>query len=232
MGTPSSRKRRWRVGELAEAAGVTVRALHHYEQLGLLAPAERTDGGHRLYDEAGVERLFRIRVLRGLGVPLEWIGPAIDGGAALGDVLRAQLDRVEDDVERVTRLRDRLRGLAAADGPIGAEDLLATLGAMVRVERRIRERRASPPEVAERRWRAVGDELRACMEAGDEPVSGRARAAATRARELLDVFAGGDRAVLDALARLRRVDPPRGLAGWDPDLTCYLDRALAVLDDP
>lgn len=39
----------WSVGELADAAGVTVRTLHHYEQVGLLAPASRTRAGHRRY---------------------------------------------------------------------------------------------------------------------------------------------------------------------------------------
>ncbi|WP_461328653.1 MerR family DNA-binding transcriptional regulator [Bradyrhizobium liaoningense] len=44
------RRRRWRIGELAEATGVTVRTLHHYEHTGLLAATERTEGGHRMYD--------------------------------------------------------------------------------------------------------------------------------------------------------------------------------------
>ena len=60
----------YRIGELAQAAGVTVRALHHYDRLGLLVPSERTHGGHRLYTAADVQRLYRLLALRELGLPL------------------------------------------------------------------------------------------------------------------------------------------------------------------
>lgn len=57
--------RTWRVGPVPDRTGLTVRALHHYDQLGLLTPARRTTAGHRLYDETDVARLHRI------GFPLE-----------------------------------------------------------------------------------------------------------------------------------------------------------------
>jgi hypothetical protein len=47
---------------------------------------------------------------------------------------------------------------------------------------------------------------------------------------MMEAFAGGDPSILQALARMRAVDPPRSLAGWDPELTRYLDRALSALD--
>ena len=57
----------WKIGELARRTGLTVRTLHHYDEIGLLSPAERSDGGHRVYYEAGVQRLYRIVSLRSLG---------------------------------------------------------------------------------------------------------------------------------------------------------------------
>lgn len=69
------------------------------------------------------------------------------------------------------------------------------------------------------------------MEAQEAPSSPRARAAARAVRAELLAFAGGDRATLDALACLRRLDPPENLAGWDPELMRYLDGALANLDE-
>ena len=212
---------------------MTVRALHHYEEAGLLAAAERTSGEHRLYDEAGVERLYRIRVLRGLGLSLAEVRQALDIGAALADMLRAHLDRVELDVERMTRLRDRLRRITVADAQISTDDVLATLEAMSHIERHAHRRqraRTTNDNEVESRWRSVGKALRACMEAGDDPSSQRAKAAASQARSLIDAFADGDAVILEALARVRTVDPPRDLAGWDPELTRYLDRALAALD--
>jgi len=227
------RERRWRVGQLAQATGVTVRALHHYEELGLLAATGRTSGEHRLYDDAAVERLYRIRALRGLGMSIEEIRKAIDDGPALGDLLRTHLARVEVEVERMTRLRDRLRNITSCDSNVGTEDLLSTLDAMSRVEKHAHARRRNGKAQSndvESRWRVAGETLRACMIAGDDPSSERARAAASHARLLIEAFAGGDAEILEALARLRAVDPPRDLAGWDPELIRYFDRVLATLD--
>jgi DNA-binding transcriptional MerR regulator len=50
----------WRVGELARRTGLTVRALHHYDEIGLLRPSLRTPSGHRLYAGADVSRLQQI----------------------------------------------------------------------------------------------------------------------------------------------------------------------------
>ena len=68
----------WKIGELARRTGLTVRTLHHYDEIGLLSPAERSDGGHRVYDEAAVQRLYRIVSLRSLGFPLDAIAEALD----------------------------------------------------------------------------------------------------------------------------------------------------------
>jgi DNA-binding transcriptional MerR regulator len=227
--------RYWRIGELAEATGLTVRTLHHYEHIGLLAPAERTEGHQRLYDERDVRRLYRIRALRDLGLPLADIGQMLDDeGAALGDILRAQLARVDAELERLGRLRTLLdRACVQAARIADPDDVFEAIEAMSRVSRRINERTTagSAPNDEEARWRELGNELRACMEAGEAPSSPRARAAARSAQERLRAFAGDDRETLDALASLRRLDPPESLAGWDPALMRYLDQALATLHE-
>lgn len=50
----------WRVGQLAAETGLTVRALHHYDQLGLVRPSRRTPSGYRLYAARDVERLYQV----------------------------------------------------------------------------------------------------------------------------------------------------------------------------
>jgi MerR HTH family regulatory protein len=60
-------QREWTIGELAESAEITVRTLHHYDQIELLPPGERSGGGHRRYTASDVERLYRILTLRRLG---------------------------------------------------------------------------------------------------------------------------------------------------------------------
>ena len=61
------------VGEVSLLTGVTVRTLHHYDQVGLLAPAGRSSSGYRLYDKADLERLRRILGYRELGFGLDEI---------------------------------------------------------------------------------------------------------------------------------------------------------------
>jgi MerR family transcriptional regulator, thiopeptide resistance regulator len=58
------------VGEVAELAGVTVRTLHHYDELGLLSPSERSEAGYRLYSYEDVARLQEILIWRQLGFVL------------------------------------------------------------------------------------------------------------------------------------------------------------------
>ena len=70
-----------RVGELARRAGLTVRTLHHYDEIGLLQPSGRSASGYRLYSQADVQRLHAIQTLRHLGLALADIaGLLADGG--------------------------------------------------------------------------------------------------------------------------------------------------------
>lgn len=94
----SAGDKRWKVGELAKTTGLTVRALHHYDKLGLLVPSERTEGGHRLYAEEDVRRLYRILALRQVGLPLTEIASLLDGeDPGLTAIVRRHLERVERD---------------------------------------------------------------------------------------------------------------------------------------
>ncbi|MEO3778198.1 MerR family transcriptional regulator [Micromonospora sp. B11E3] len=68
----------WTVGRVAKAAGVTVRTLHHYDEIGLLSPSGRSPAGYRRYDDADLERLQLIRYYRELGFPLEEIATILD----------------------------------------------------------------------------------------------------------------------------------------------------------
>ena len=108
MGESGGQGQSWRVGELARATGLTVRTLHHYDDIGLLTASARSEGGHRLYDEVDVQRLYRIRLLRRLGLPLDQIAHALDDPAWS---LRAALTRHRRD------LAQRVRPRAAARAP-------------------------------------------------------------------------------------------------------------------
>jgi MerR family transcriptional regulator, thiopeptide resistance regulator len=104
----SRQDRTWRIGELARETGLTVRTLHHYDQLGLLSPLSRTEGGHRCYTSGDVRRLHRIVALRSLGISLEEIGTLLDGEPDPTGLLRRQLDVVEERIRKASDLRARL----------------------------------------------------------------------------------------------------------------------------
>jgi MerR family transcriptional regulator, thiopeptide resistance regulator len=223
----------WRIGELAGATGLTVRTLHHYEHLGLLPPPARTEGRQRLYGADDVRRLYRLRALRDLGLSLADIRRVLeDELPPLADVLHAHLARVDAELERLGRLRALLdHACTHADRAVGPDNLLATIEAMSQVARRgdARRKGGATGKNAEARWRRLGEALKACMKAKEPPSAPRPRAVARAALAQLVEFAGGDRATLEALAHLRRMDPPKDLAGWNPALMRYLDQALASL---
>ena len=105
-------EREWTSGELAAIAGVTVRALHHYDEIGLLVPSERSTGGHRRYCAGDVERLYRIVALRRLGMSLAAIQGVLDSDdGTLLEAVRPQLAQVEQELERWRRIRGRLTHL-------------------------------------------------------------------------------------------------------------------------
>lgn len=115
-----------KVGQIAAAAGLTIRTLHYYEEIALLTPSGRSPSGHRLYDDADVERLFRICTLRRLGLALADIGSALDDPAwDLPGAVAKQLEKLEARLEAEGRLRNRLRMIMSSAHTI--DDLLTTL---------------------------------------------------------------------------------------------------------
>lgn len=215
--------RQWRVGDLARATGLTVRTLHHYEHLGLLQSATRTEGRQRLYDQGDIQKLYRIRALTDLGLSLAEVRRTLEGkGAALAELLNAHRARVAVELVRLQQLSALLDHAASqTEKNVPAEELLATIEAMSRVMRR----RPSGKN-AESRWEGLGVQMRACMKSGAPPSSRRAQSLARTASDLIAEFTGGDRELDEALARLRKSGPTKTLAGWTPALIRYLDEAL------
>ncbi|MEV4899920.1 MerR family transcriptional regulator [Citricoccus sp. NPDC055426] len=106
------------VGETASATGVTVRTLHHYDQIGLVSPAARSSAGYRLYAPEDVDRLQQVVAYRRLGLGLEDIAAALDGSdgpagleggrpakpAGRRRALERQRELVEEKITELSRL--------------------------------------------------------------------------------------------------------------------------------
>jgi DNA-binding transcriptional MerR regulator len=95
------------VGDLARKAGVTVRTLHHYDQIGLLSPSDHTDAGYRLYDSSDVARLQQILFYRELGMSLDEITRAMsEPGFDRHRALVEQRVRLEAKTEHLLQMID------------------------------------------------------------------------------------------------------------------------------
>ncbi|MFE3877119.1 MerR family transcriptional regulator [Kitasatospora sp. NPDC059146] len=121
-----------RIGELAERAGTTARALRYYEQLGLL-PARRAGNGYRAYGEEDVRLLREIRMLQDFGFGLEETRPFVEclrAGHPEGDSCPASLEvyrrKLAELDECIARLRDvRVQVAGQFERAVRARDELA-----------------------------------------------------------------------------------------------------------
>src|ERR1700735_3810515 len=106
-------ERTWRIGEVATATGLTVRALHHYDQIGLVVPSARTSGGHRLYTDPDLAVLYQVTAMRQLGLSLEQVAALLAGHTDVAHVIDEQLAHVDRQIRAARRLREQL--VAARD---------------------------------------------------------------------------------------------------------------------
>jgi DNA-binding transcriptional MerR regulator len=229
-------ERQWSVGELAAASGLTVRALHHYDQIGLLSASVRTGAGHRRYTVDDVRRLYRIRALRQLGLSLDDIGAALsrtpDDAAAWRALLAAQLDHLASEAARTQQLMTQVRGLLAElDDTPPPQSFLTVLEAMSMYETyfdqdqrdQLANRRdalgAPAVEDAKREFAGLVTELQQHRTVGtpvDDPV---VQALVRRWNELGERFHGGDESVKASAVRMwddHRSDLSER-AGWPAD---------------
>jgi DNA-binding transcriptional MerR regulator len=109
-----------RIGEVAEQAGVSVRALRYYEEQGLLQ-AHRSPGGQRHYPDSAVGRVLLIQQMYAAGLPsrvVREVLPCVDSGAekapaALLDQMAAERVRIDERITDLLAVRDRLDDVIA-----------------------------------------------------------------------------------------------------------------------
>ncbi|MFL5540492.1 MAG: MerR family transcriptional regulator [Longimicrobiaceae bacterium] len=208
----------WKVGELADATGLTVRTLHHWDEIGLLKPSRRTRSGHRLYGDADVARLQQVTSLRQLGFPLEQIRDLLDRrGMSPREVVALHLARVREQIEQQRTLCARLEKIAKtldAAGTVSADELIRTIEATTMYDQyytpeQREELAARAASIGEERirqsqvdWQVLMDEVRAEMERGTDPADPRVQALAARWKALIEEFTGGSPGIAQSLGRM------------------------------
>jgi DNA-binding transcriptional MerR regulator len=128
----------WRVGELAEQTGLTVRTLHHYDEIGLLVPSLHNSAGHRRYTAADVRRLHHVIALRGFGFALAEIAELLDEATIDPRTLfHRQLEQVNEQIATSIRLKHRLqwalRAIDAKTEPSG-QAMIELIEAMITMQ--------------------------------------------------------------------------------------------------
>jgi DNA-binding transcriptional MerR regulator len=114
-------RRTYQVKEVARLAGVTIRALHHYDTIGLLVPSARSAAGYRLYDDDDLLRLQQLLIGRELGLSLEAIRRSLDD--PLFDRRQALLAQRAELAARAERAGDMIRAIDAALTAIEEKDM-------------------------------------------------------------------------------------------------------------
>jgi MerR family transcriptional regulator, copper efflux regulator len=118
-----------RIGELAQQAGISTKAIRYYEQISILTPPERTPSGYRAYDEAALERLGFVRAAQAVGLTLGEIRQIIafrDNGQApcahVTDLLQRHAADLDRRIRELQHLRGELRQLAKRAATLDPED--------------------------------------------------------------------------------------------------------------
>ena len=207
--------------EFAKRAGVTIRALHHYDRLGLLKPSGRTTAGYRLYTDRDLVRLEQIVALKFIGFPLSQIRELLnrkdlDVLSALGEQRRI-IAHKREHLDRAIRAIERAEQ-ALASGEQSDWEPFRKIIEVIQMQTRkdwmkkyyteeqlekLRQRYS--PEVqaeAERGWNELARDVEAAIARGETPESETGQKLAERRRKLIDLFTGGDPSIAASLQKL------------------------------
>ena len=228
---------------------MSVRALHHYDEIGLLSPSLRTPSGHRLYQQADIARLQQIQSLRLLGIPLEEVKQLLDGAAmSPREVIDLHLARLHEQIAQQTRLAERLEGLANHWDTVGAasiDDLCRIIEVTTAMEKYftteqlevLRERRTSIGEAhmheVRDSWNEIIPRVRTAMAQNVDPTSPEILAIARRWKALVEEFTGGDPKIAQAVKTMYEHEGPTLQQQLGeiptPEMFAYMSKAFAAL---
>jgi DNA-binding transcriptional MerR regulator len=213
----------YHVQEFGELAGVTVRALHHYDRLGLLKP-RRTGAGYRLYSLGDLERLEQIVALKFLGIPLKQIRTLFNREApALPEALRMQRRVLEEKRRLLDSAINAIHEAEKATRP-GERPDSAVLKKIIEViemqdnmdwskkyyseeaQAKVEERKQLWSPENQERWSKEWSDLFRDVEAalGEDPAREKAQALAARWKKLVEGFTGGDPQITAGLSKMHQ----------------------------
>ena len=207
--------------EFAKRAGVTVRALHHYDRLGLLKPSGRTTAGYRLYTDRDLVRLEQIVALKFIGFPLSRIRELLNRKDL--DVLTALREQRRVIAHKREHLDRAIRAIEHAEQTLASGEqsdwepfrkIIEVIQVQTRkdwmkkyyTEEQLENlRQRWSPEVqaeSERGWKELARDVETAIARGQSPESETGQKLAARRQKLLDLFTGGDPGIKASLEKL------------------------------
>jgi len=240
----------WKVGELARRTGVSVRTLHYYDEIGLLAPSHHTAAGYRLYTEADVIRLQQIKSLRNLGFSLEEIRRFLSRPDVSPErVLQLQIAHLKEQIKTGQSLCDRLEEIARrwrSEETVSTEELLKIIEVTDMLDKyytpeqmaELKQRRETLGDErirqAEGDWKELMEQVQAEMDRGTDPADERVQQLARRWMGLVQEFTGGDPGIEKSVGRIYKEETV--VAGLDTahmrQMMEYVGKAMAASRKP
>lgn len=222
-----------KIGELAKRTGLTVRALHHYDAIGLLVPSARSDAGYRLYNQTDVARLHRIQALRRFGMSLAGIGDFLTRpDLPLAAVVAQQIDMLTQQIERAGTLRarlSRLHGQLAQGQEPDLADWLTTLEQMTMYDKYFsKDELEQMPLYTDSatvgpEWKTLVESVRALMEAGVSPADPHAQALASQWMRKIRHDTGANPVLFAKLNSMHEQEPSmQASTGISPELMGFV----------
>jgi DNA-binding transcriptional MerR regulator len=241
------------VGQLAKKSGITVRTLHHYDALGLLTPARRSEAGYRLYGPEEVVRLSRIVCLRKLGLSLEQIEALLaNQSQSLQTTLKQHILELEEQIatqqQQLSRLRKMSSQLERA-GTVSVDtinDLLETIQMLETyyTKEQLEQLEQQHNAVGEERlqqvqqeWQDVFDGFRKAHAKGLAPNAPEVQQLAATSNALIAEFTGGDPGLQHSLNQMYQDEGGHNVLqshGYDvdPALFAFMNQAREALCSP
>lgn len=236
-----------KIGVVAKKTGLTVRALRHYDETGLLTPSHRTEAGYRLYTANDLMQLQKIKSLQQLGFSLEVISDLLrKKPESLSTIITQHIRTLDAEVKQqqtlLVRLQELENVLQSHQQP-SIELLLDTLRLTVMFEKyyskeqlqQLAERKSEMGDEAitnaQQEWQEIFTQFGQLYQNQQPASCAAAQKLAKRSLELIDLFTGGDPGIQSSLQNLYAGEGGENVLspmGVDKSLFEYVSKAMEM----